>query len=585
MEFISKSIWSRLRIVITLVAILNVRDVSAQLEKNEIYLLDCTVSMVTNGLWEPAKTALDSTITLQCADPTTEFIIIPFSNIPLKIFKTSPKTYPKDKTNIFKTCNGFVAIPNSTHITDVLIESFKHIDPNKENRIYLLTDGKPNGGDTPAKVADSISAWCGTHKNCKLFYVALTEGVIDSEIKKAIDNCEDAYIVQCENKVIPQIIAISSDVYTNIEELSIPREIDFSLPGEYELEIESSDPEFEVYIENGKSKNGKVNLTFKSRTGKSIDELHEQLGGRDYVFQTAIKCKDKRFFIANPTVKIHISDEVKTDLNLAAGNPQIAAAGVTWHDSFLWSDESPVSRAVWDLSPKFIHALPGSSAKFKFAQTVGDKMDFKCFFNSIEIGPDSLFVIENGKPAVIEVEFFNDATTGKRYFNIIPTELNEVDLINGTPADVNNISLRTKYSTECNPLKLILFWVAIAILFILILWIGYFNRLVFPRFKKGIINIQDPYFAPIRTTGARMVVITPTPKKQGWFDRIMKGKIIFHVNNLWPAEVIITPSGKNMRFRCPSNTLTITPSLLLTRGNNYTIQSSENKTKITININ
>jgi hypothetical protein len=83
-----------------------------------------------------------------------------------------------------------------------------------------------------------------------------------------------------------------------------------------------------------------------------------------------------------------------------------------------------------------------------------------------------------------------------------------------------------------------------------------------------------------------MVVLSPRSQAQGWFDKLWRGRIIYHANATWPCEVEITPAGKNMRFRCQSGQLISDPSPLLTRGGTYKIiNPSNNTSKIEININ
>ena len=157
------------RIVTILVMLLCAVGVNAQREKNNIYLFDCTGSMKSNGLWQPAKEALNATIDTQSTIPGSQFTIIPFGDSPYSYFVFGSTDYKNKKSDINNAFDKYIEEAKYTRITDVLNSGFSRCDENKENKIYLLTDGMPNGGDTPEKVAKAISDWCSNHRNSRLF--------------------------------------------------------------------------------------------------------------------------------------------------------------------------------------------------------------------------------------------------------------------------------------------------------------------------------------------------------------------------------------------------------------------------------
>lgn len=528
----------------------------AQREKNFIYLFDCTGSMRTNGLWETAQSALDSNIALRTSIPESHFIVISFGDIPYETFSFDNTEYLNKKLDISKSFNKYIHQAKFTNISSVLKSGFSHANSNKDNEIYLLTDGMPNGGDTPHKVAQTINEWCANHRNTKIFYVALTKGVINPIIKDAIDACPDASIVQCENGIVPVIANISNDVYTNLYELNNTIEMPFSIPGDFDLSASTSDSLFEFNIVDGKATNGKFKVKVSPKGNLSLDELHKLLQGNDYEFQATMRCVDSRFVIVNPIIHIHVCDDIPVKLSLARDVDELLAEPVVWHDSFLWSDAAPEKKVIWDLAPMFKNELRNSQLILKFQATDNQSNDFKAWFNEQPIKNGSAISIIPGKPAVLKVQFNHDATTGKRYFTLNPASIISIDFINGQPTNnYKGTSLRTDYNVDWNPLKILLFWLAIAFVVCILLWLLIFKKIVYPTIKMGRVTLTGPntYYASKKIKGARKVVLTSKNETQNIFSRIFTGEIKFIKADHFSPELSIFPAGRKKKVKIRPN--------------------------------
>lgn len=532
-----------------------------QREKNNIYLFDCTGSMKSNNLWDPAKNALNATIYTQTTIPGSQFCIVPFGDKPYGYIEFGSGKYQEHKTKIEDAFNEHVLVAKYTRISDVLKAGFKMIDPNKENKIYLLTDGIPNGGDSPQKVANVISEWCGNHRNCRLFYVALTNGVINSVIKKAIDDCPDAFIIQCEDKVIPQIADISSKIYTNLDEIGNSKEILFSLPGKYELRKTSNDSLFDVDVLNNVADGGRILISLRPKGGLNISQLHEKLQGGEHEFTIQLQCKDKRYFIANPYVTINVSDEVPSKLTLAQGVDELQAEGVKWYDAFLWSDAAKDEKVKWDLNPIFKNRLINSYLEVRFVVGEEQASDFQAWYNGKLINDGDVVKIEPDKPAMLEIQFNHDAQTGKRYFSLVPDSFAGLNIINEQPVkDYEGTSLRTEYNQVWNPLKTFMFWLALILLVALIIWFAILKRIFYPTIKMSKVVITGPesYYKPKNIKGFRKIILTSRRRSQNIFSRIFTGKIGFIKSDYFSQELSITPVGTKKKVKVSS----------LNKGNN-----------------
>lgn len=529
----------------------------AQREKNYIYLFDCTSSMEKNGLWVPAQSALDSNIALRASIPGSHFIVIPFGDKPYQVFSFDNGSYAANKGNISNAFQKYIKQANFTNISDVLKSGFQKVDSKKDNEIYLFTDGIPNNTDSSQRVAQTIRDWCGDHRNSKLYYVALTKGVINPVIKQAIDECSDASIVQCENGVIPVITTVSNDIYTNLEELDKGVESSFSIPGNYNISASSADSHFDASVVGNKASNGKFTLRISSKENLTTDQLHQLLQGEEYEFPITVSCSDKRFTIVNPIINVHVSDEVPSKLTLAGGVEEIQTDGVKWYDSFIWSDAALDKKIVWDLAPVFKNELHNSRLELRFSISEGETNDFQAWYNGHAISNGQTISICPNQPALLEVQFNHDAKTGKRYFSLIPSRINSLNFINDKPAEeYSGTSLRTDYNVGWNPLKTFLFWLGIILLAALILWFAILRRIFFPPIRMGRITITGPgsYYSSKRIKGARKVILTSGSKSQNIFSRIFTGEIRFiKAAHLFP-ELTIVPAGGKRKVKLRSET-------------------------------
>ncbi|MBD5357757.1 MAG: VWA domain-containing protein [Bacteroides sp.] len=571
-------------------ALLCVMGVYAQRERNNIYLFDCTGSMQTNGLWQPAKNALEATITTQSAIPGSQFIVIPFGDNPYTPFTFNSSGYQKIKSDINKDFDKHIEEAKYTRITDVLQAGFSKVDANKENKIYLLTDGMPNAGDTPEKVADAITKWCGNHRNCRLFYVALTNGVVNPVIQRAIDGCPDAFIVQCEDKIIPQIADISSEVYTNLEELSNWREISFNLPGNYEISGVADDQLFDVKIKDGSANGGKILISLSPKHGQDLRQLHQTLQGKEHALTVKLQCTDKHYFIANPVVTVHVSDEVPSKLNIAGGKEEIGADGVKWYDSFWWSGAAADQKVEWDLSPVFENELANSNLQLKLEIPAGEGNDFQVWYNETPVNNGDVMTIVPGSKAMVQVQFENNAREGKRYLSLVPVASEGLDMINGMPiADYEGTSLRTSYSIGWNPLKTFMVWLSVALVALLILWTVVLRRIFFPAIKISKVEFTGPgtYYASKKIKGTRKVVLTSDKKSQNFLSRFFTGEIRYVRAEHFSPALSIFPAGgkKKVKLRQEGgkpNSWNIYPSNIFSQYDKGTLinQATGDKTNI-----
>lgn len=574
-------------LLVLVVSLLAVSPLMAQREKNNIFVFDCTGSMKTNQLWEPAKKALEETIKNQSAIPGTQFIVIPFGTEPDSpiVFNNYDQKQNKEILEILeKDIKGPMRM--HTNISAALMAGFNNVNPNKDNNIFLLTDGEPDGEDTSEKVAETINKWCGNHKNSKLYYVTLNHRV-NEIIKRAVEACQDAYVVEIINKTIPSFVDIEPGlIYTNLEELSVNPVIDFNMPGTHNVRVISSDPLFNVKAKDGVAKDGKIRLVISPKNGQDTGRLHQEIHGKDYSFPVILECVDQTFRIVNPTVMINVSDERPIKLTLGNGEEELSAEGVKWHDSFLWSGAKASKSVEWDLAPLFENETPDSSLKLKFQLPEGEKEDFQAMFNGKKIKSGDVLNIVSGQPAILKVQFDEKAKTGKRYFSLVPIGQTSLDMVNGVPTDnYTGTSLRTEYKVGWNPLKTFFFWLGIVLLALLVVWFLLMKPFIFPTIKVGKVDITGPgsYFKTKKLKGARKVVFSSKTRSQNIFSRIFTGEVRYVKADHFTPELVIIPASGNRKVKVKSEGSPggwdVYPSAIFTRYEKGTITNKKTNEK------
>jgi len=562
--------------------------VHAQRQRNYIYLFDCTQSMQKLGIWEPAKTALRRTIDVQRPQPDAQFTVIPFQGSVHPAFTFNASDCSKELPRMLETFDSYIAALTNTNIVDALQAGFDRCAPEMDNRVYLLTDGTDNVKKTPAVVA-LINRWCAAHTNTRLFYVTLDNKAVDPAIRAAIDACDDAFMVNCHGGVIPQIADIApSELYANTLELDTSHRIMFSEPGGYALSLRCSDPCFVPVLEGTGAAGQVLRVKIQPRdTSLSPDELNDILddatdGDHNYRFSFDVVPADSRTLtIANPTVDVVVSNRRQRTLSIAPelGDETVIQPGATSYPAFLFSSAKGADTLTVDLAPAFNDAAveAGSSASFSLQPAHGQPLDYDLLYNGQTIGSDEAFTVATGVPARLSVIFHPEAATGKRYFTLRCTGMHLLELLNGTPAGRSTeLSLRTTYSRDWNPLATALFWAGIALLAALLLWFVALRRIFFPHFSISALEFAGPgsYYARKRVRNYRMVRLTSGPEKQSVLSRVFTGRILIVRDTVWQPALTIVPGNRKTARVVAQKGWDVVPSRTLKRHESYELYNS-----------
>lgn len=138
-------------------------------------------------------------------------------------------------------------------------------------------------------------------------------------------------------------------------------------------------------------------------------------------------------------------------------------------------------------------------------------------------------------------------------------------------------------SVIMNPLKKGLIWTMIILTSILIISI-IISRLSNPPVKVSRIAITGAYHKQLTVRGYSMVVLTSKRMKQGFLNKLYKGRILYEVNPTWHSDVTISPrNNKSVTMRYDANSYSC-DSRVLEKGGNYTLNDLKERTKIEIRV-
>lgn len=299
---------------------------------------------------------------------------------------------------------------------------------------------------------------------------------INPEIKQAVDQCDDAWLVDCTDGLISVPMPIGNEVYASLLELSKSTPLLIDDPSEVQLRTECHDPYFNVEVSGGKSIGGVIPLRFSLRGGMSADSayavLSEAVREREtYQFRFTVIPLEKSLMIANPDVTAHIAIERLPKLSVLGGNAEEIRIepGAEWHDSFLWSPASEPGYVEIDLNPHFTDVDSGKKPRALFVlestDTADGEYDFTATYNGLPVSKENPIVVTPEGKHMLRITFNTDANQGKRYFRLVPVTSQDLGMINGVPVNhLEELPMRTSYDECWNTLKTICFWLGVTIL-------------------------------------------------------------------------------------------------------------------------
>ena len=571
-----------LKIFLILFALITSVSVAAQRERNYIYLLDCTKSMTgfggTPNIWNSTKKYLKEELEKHTSGTTLH--VIPFQGTVLPSFNFNAENLKWKE--IQKELDKHVVNVTNTNICDAWDAIDPYIDHHKDNYIILLTDGKDNvkGRDVLAK---KLTEWCGKHPNTYAFYVQLTEAAVDDKVARVINICDNEFIVDAR-KGIPVFGSFDNDlvIYANTLNLKKVHSVGFSSAGKYTAKAICHDPYFDVKIVGDKISNGIVPIQIVAR--KPLALINAAI---PEVYNFTFDVQSKDVDIINPNVKVEMTN--KPERSLETISEEVDLGRATWYDSFLfWGADEP-DTLNFNLKAVFNDEAmkDGSIVRLQVTDDEGNN-DFQIFYNGVQAKNGEIVIdSKNGTSGILSLIFNPDAKEGKRYHSIKFKAKHELDKINDQPVEQYQLSLRSKYVVNWNPLKTILMCLGIIVLTALLLWFLIIKHFIYPTIGVKTIQITDPYFSKVNVKGLRRVVFTNKKVEQSLLNRIITGKILYKKHEVWSSPLAFEAGAKKKTLRVMrTKDYVFDPyTSMLKAPNDYVVENTNDNTKIKISIN
>lgn len=549
--------------------------------RNSIYIFDCTQSMQGNAaknvpdIWQATKSSLKSRIEREPAD--ARIVIIPFQAQPYPAIIFERRDFDWEKVD--GKFEEYIKRLTNTNICDSWTAGEKYIDLTRNNYIYLMTDGVDTDAGRRAKLADVFRQFCAhNYPDTHGFYVRLTENaLVEDNIRDIIEGCKNLDIVSPADKT--DFGSFDSRVINiNTHELPCRRIVDFSDPGIFKANATSHDPNFIVDVVDGEIKNGILEFEIRSAYGDDKTRLHDELGDENYDFDITIASDN--IHITDPRIEVRVVNRPERVLEFKGiAHDEDDLGKSLRHEGFLFSTATAPDTLSINLAPAFNDEArrDRASVSMKVSSNItgADTNDITILFNGRELA-DSCFTLKAGDttPGILSVVFRPGCEDTKLSLSLTQLSSKNLDRIGETPADEFTHSFRAECENEMNPLAKGLLWTASIIIAALILWFALLKRQFFPPISKiTTIMITKPYVSQRKVRGARLVVFSDKPVRQGFFNRLFTGRIVSEVNPVWTSRCEMRHARNGVRFSCPDRSMTASPSALMSKFNEYTVMS------------
>ena len=135
-----------------------------------------------------------------------------------------------------------------------------------------------------------------------------------------------------------------------------------------------------------------------------------------------------------------------------------------------------------------------------------------------------------------------------------------------------------------NPLVVWLSWILTALAVVSLIWFLVLRRIFYPQFK----SCQKTFFIPnqaplvVKLTGARMVVISAEQQKQGFWDALIKGPVVYKAHPAFASPVSMRPLKGKILAKVDTSIYRVSPNPMPRIGS-ASIDDIRSKMHITIN--
>jgi hypothetical protein len=281
-------------------------------------------------------------------------------------------------------------------------------------------------------------------------------------------------------------------------------------------------------------------------------------------------------------------DNKDGDFNL----PGINFGTSTYYDSFLFS-ESSNTQLTKKIKINFNDWAKENSgfANLYFVDDEGNiigthNSSVSLYINDNEVKDGIIHLTSSPKSNdSLEIKLhFNPSANSKKFSGYVILQDGNIERINNiqtlNSSGVKLFKWNAKQEVVMNPLKKGLLWFLIIVAVTLMIWFLIIRNKMYPKMARGQIILNSPYYKSLRTKGARQIIFTSKQYKQGWFNKLFAGKIIYEKNDFWQEEIKFSPARRRqLRIKMPAH-YNIDPfTSKIDQGKTYTIKGNQEEVK------
>ncbi len=587
-------------LILLSVILLSLNTSFAQKQRNYIYVIDCTTSMInklpkqmksgdvdawlsdTNLLYAKSKLFLKEDISrIKNEDATV--VVIPFAEKPSSPICFKRGDFDNSKwAEIEKTMDNRLKTSVSTGICYAWDKGMEYIDQNKRNFFYLFTDGSENViKDDPCQhIKNRIIQWRNHPDGSKAYIVSIdaNKELLNKcpDLKNVIDNIDDIDFIDHHDSPFGDFTP-KNELFINLCELQ-NKKLEFSDEGCFKATTACNDPYISVDLVDNKINSGSAEFHFMDKTDGELTNL---IGADCYEFDFEVKSDPNELQIGNPVIHVIVDCHKRSNLNIA--DEEISAGKAKYYPKYLWKKAKEPEIKTIELNTDWNDVACANGAFIKLELTPAEGYTY--YYNGEQLEGNS-FIIKAGTQAnKIGVKMDASQPDGMHYITLSGKPIN-LETLNNEPVKNYTNKIRIENDVVWNPLQWLMLILGIVLVGLLVLWFLAIRPIACPKIRTGGIQINSPYYRMIRFRNIRKVVFTNRAKRQNIFSRIFTGQVRYEVNDFWTKEWALTPgSRKSLRTEGLSKNYIIEPfASSLQPGNEYQITKNESGEKCTISI-
>lgn len=513
----------------------------AQRQRNYVYLFDCTKSMIDpNHIWEEAKSFLKEDIDQLDGN----------ANITIVLFHQETSTPIRFKAKEFRwkdiesMCEKMIEESKYTGICKAWDLGLKYIDKERNNYLYLFTDGTENVDKRRTDaVCDRIQNWCRQAPNNYAFFVVLGEQMKKSpavqKLINATKTCERTFFIDKNNRPGP-FGAFDKTSFALNSHSTKDLITGFSDYGSFNASLVCNDEFYEITLKDNKIIDGKAEFLVKQKKQPS----------HNYQIHIKVNSKEDELHICNPDIYINIDTRELANLDL--GQPsgitegQYDAGEAETYSSFLFWKGTDAVTLQTDLAAVFNDQAKKKSSSLNVLLDIPSDIRNKCklFYNGEPIN-NSFIIKTSDSNSLLTIEVPHSLSQSSFTINLKGTSKN-LETINAEEYGTYVSSIYFEHDICWNPAKVIFMWLGICLLAALVAWFTMLKPFFFPRIRLSRLELSSKkgYYVNKKINGARMVVVTNSYKPQSWLSKVFTGKIIYIKDEIWTSPWELTPKRR-----------------------------------------